>query len=81
MLEDRLPILIKEFLYAGVDFRQDLDLPRLPSQPWGSIGEYVMIFCFDYAFDICSNYIFYEVLKKLFALVCTCANVGPMCMA
>ena len=50
-LRDQI-LMIKDFSYAGTDFRGDLDLPLPPGAQWGDIGKkkipkmVIMFLCF-----------------------------------
>ena len=35
-----LPVVIKEYPYAGMDFQGDPEMPRPPSHAWGLAGMY-----------------------------------------
>ena len=36
----QLPVVIEEYLYAGIDFQGDPEMPRPPGQAWGPARMY-----------------------------------------
>ena len=36
----QLPMVIEEYLYVGMDFQGDLEMPHPPGQAWGPDGMY-----------------------------------------